>query len=147
MLKWSDIIQLATKGNLTPEAKVQKTDAQWKEHLSPEEYRVTRSKGTEKAFSSSMCVSYDPGIYSCICCNTQLFDSTRKFNSGTGWPSFNQPIKENAIAYFDDHGFGMHRIEAVCNTCDAHLGHVFPDGPEPSGLRYCINAVALIRTA
>jgi methionine-R-sulfoxide reductase len=143
MLKWNDIIKLANKGNLPSDQKVVKTDAEWKSQLSEEEYRVTRMKGTERAHSSEMCNLFEPGIYSCICCNTDLFDSSLKFHSGTGWPSFTQAIKENAVAYHVDQSFGMTRVEALCNTCDAHLGHVFPDGPAPSGLRYCINAVSL----
>ena len=143
MLKWKDVLQYAGKRNLEPDRKVAKTDAEWKEILSYEEYRVTRLKGTERAFSSDVCSKFDPGKYRCICCGTLLFDANEKFESGTGWPSFTQPAKENAIAYHEDRSFGMSRIETTCNTCDAHLGHVFPDGPEPSGLRYCMNAVAL----
>ncbi len=90
-----------------------------------------------------MCSLFEPGLYACVCCDTLLFDSEEKFESGTGWPSFTQPFKNNAIAYHSDRSFGMHRVETTCNTCDAHLGHVFPDGPAPSGLRYCINAVSL----
>ncbi|MFT6002656.1 MAG: peptide-methionine (R)-S-oxide reductase, partial [Flavobacteriales bacterium] len=89
------------------------------------------------------CSSHESGKYNCICCNTPLFDSSIKFESGTGWPSFTDPIKPNAVAYIKDVSFGMIRVEALCNTCDAHLGHVFPDGPEPSGLRYCINSVSI----
>jgi methionine-R-sulfoxide reductase len=90
-----------------------------------------------------MCSLFEPGRYTCICCNTLLFDASTKFESRTGWPSFTQPIKENAIAYSGDFSYGMQRVETLCNVCQAHLGHVFPDGPEPSGLRYCMNAVAL----
>lgn len=143
MLKWIDVIKFASKGNPTPDRRVEKTDAEWKMQLTAEEYRVTRLKGTERAFSSQVCSLFEPGLYSCVCCGTPLFDATEKFESGTGWPSFTQPIKENAIAYIQDNSYGMRRIETVCNTCDAHLGHVFPDGPMPSGLRYCINAVAM----
>lgn len=143
MLKWIDVIKFATKGNLAPDRKVEKTDAEWRAQLSEEEYRVTRKKGTERAFSSEMCSLFEPGLYACVCCNTLLFDASEKFESGTGWPSFSQPVKENVIAYIEDRAFGIRRIETVCNTCDAHLGHVFQDGPMPSGLRYCMNAVAL----
>jgi methionine-R-sulfoxide reductase len=104
---------------------------------------VTRHAGTERPFSSEMCSLFEPGIYACRCCGTVLFDAQQKFESGTGWPSFTQPLRPNVIAYHADTRHGMTRVETVCNTCDAHLGHVFPDGPPPSGLRYCMNAVAL----
>ena len=143
MLHWKDIMHFATEGNPEPDRKVVKTEEEWKAQLTEEEYRVTRQKGTERAFSSDMCSLFEPGLYQCVCCGTLLFDATEKFESGTGWPSFTQPIKGNVIAYYHDRSYGMSRVETVCNTCDAHLGHVFPDGPAPSRLRYCINAVAL----
>jgi methionine-R-sulfoxide reductase len=143
MLKWPDILQFAKEGNPAPDRKVVKTDEQWREQLSAEEYRVTRQAGTERAFSSEMCGLFEPGIYDCLCCGTVLFDANEKFESGTGWPSFTQPVTRNAIAYRLDESHGMQRVETVCNTCDAHLGHVFPDGPPPSRLRYCMNAVSL----
>ncbi len=143
MLKWIDVIKIANHSNPAPDKKVIKTEAEWKELLTEEQYRVTRLKGTERAHSSDMCTLFEPGKYECICCGTELFDSGEKFDSGTGWPSFTQPIKDNAVAYFKDTSHGMYRVETTCNTCDAHLGHVFQDGPMPSGLRYCINAVAL----
>ena len=146
MLNWNDVIKFANDGNPTPDRRVVKTEAEWKAQLSDEEYRVTRQKGTERAFSSEMCGLFQPGLYQCICCDTLLFDANEKFDSGTGWPSFTQPVKENAVGYIMDTSYGMRRIEAVCNTCDAHLGHVFPDGPAPSGLRYCMNAVSLAKT-
>ncbi|PIF33820.1 peptide-methionine (R)-S-oxide reductase [Flavobacterium sp. 9] len=143
MIKWADIIRYTNKGNPVPEKRVEKTPEEWKQILTPEEFQVTRLKGTERSFSSELCSLFDPGIYECKCCGTLLFDASEKFESGTGWPSFTQPLKENAIAYHADKSYGMIRVEVVCNTCDAHLGHVFPDGPEPSGLRYCINAISL----
>jgi methionine-R-sulfoxide reductase len=147
MLKFPDVLKLAKIGNPAPDHKVVKTEAEWHQQLSDEQYRVTRQAGTERAFSSEMCSLFEPGTYSCLCCDTVLFDSAEKFESGTGWPSFTQPIKQNVIAYrFDGPSF-LKRVETVCNTCDAHLGHVFPDGPEPSGLRYCMNAVALKKVA
>jgi peptide methionine sulfoxide reductase msrA/msrB len=146
MLKWIDIVKFATIGNPTPDSRVVKTDEEWHALLRPEEFRVTRLKGTERAHSSEMCSLFEPGIYACVCCGTLLFDGGEKFESGTGWPSFTQPIKDNAVAYHKDESYGMVRIEALCNTCDAHLGHVFPDGPKPSGLRYCMNAVSLKKT-
>ena len=143
MLNWKSLILFAKTGNPIPEKKVVKTEAEWKAQLSEEEYRVTRLKGTERPHSSELCSLFEPGIYGCVCCDSLLFDGSEKFDSGTGWPSFTQPIKENAVGYIKDVSFGMIRIEAICNTCEAHLGHVFPDGPEPSGLRYCMNAVSL----
>ena len=143
MIKWADVIHFTNKGNPTPDKRVEKTEEEWKQILTPEEYQVTRLKGTERSFSSEMCSLFDPGIYECKCCGTVLFDASEKFESGKGWPSFTQPIKENAIGYHADKSYGMIRVEVVCNVCDAHLGHVFPDGPPPSGLRYCINAVSL----
>lgn len=142
-LQWKDVLKFAREGNPKPDHKVARSEAEWRQQLSPEQYRVTRQAGTERAFSSEMCGLFEPGLYSCLCCETLLFDASEKFDSGTGWPSFTQPITLNAIAYHADDSYGTTRIETVCNTCDAHLGHVFPDGPPPSGLRYCMNAVAL----
>jgi len=140
---WNDVINFANNGNPEPARRVEKTDEEWKSQLSEETYYVTRKKGTEARFSGEHCSIYEPGIYSCICSDTKLFDSNEKFESGTGWPSFTQPIQENAVKYHKDGSFGMVRIEAMCNVCDSHLGHVFPDGPAPSGLRYCINSISL----
>ncbi|WP_158977859.1 peptide-methionine (R)-S-oxide reductase MsrB [Cellulophaga sp. L1A9] len=144
MLTWKNIISFATTGNPEPDKRVEKTEEEWKAQLTPEQYRVMRKKGTEAPHTGALCTSYESGQYNCACCNTPLFDSTIKFESGTGWPSFTQPIKENAIKYFKDSSFGMVRVEVLCNTCDAHLGHIFPDGPEPSGLRYCINSESMV---
>jgi peptide-methionine (R)-S-oxide reductase len=146
-LNWSDIIQFATKGNPIPDNTIQKTDAEWQSVLTPEQYKVARLKGTEPPHSGAYCTSYEPGLYACVCCKILLFDSTEKFESGTGWPSFTQPIKDNAIAYHKDTAYGMVRVEVVCNSCGAHLGHVFPDGPPPSGLRYCINSLSLVKSS
>ena len=143
MLKWGHILQFATKGNLQPDKRVHTTEKEWRVQLSEEVFQVTRMHGTERPFSSEMCSVFVPGQYACVCCSTLLFDANQKFESGTGWPSFTQPVKENVISYHEDLSLGSHRIEARCNTCEAHLGHVFPDGPQPSGLRYCMNAVAL----
>jgi methionine-R-sulfoxide reductase len=147
MLKWKDVLGFARNGNPAPDSRVERSEAEWRAQLTPEQYRVTRQAGTERPFSSEMCNLFEPGIYACVCCDTVLFDASEKFDSGTGWPSFTQPVKENAIAYHADTTFGMTRVETVCNTCDAHLGHVFPDGPAPTGLRYCMNAVALKKVA
>lgn len=147
MMTWEDVCRLAAEGNLTPDARVEKSEADWQAQLSPDEFQVTRLKGTERPFSSQMCSVFEPGEYACLCCDTLLFDSETKFESGTGWPSFTQAVTDNAIAYHQDFSHGMHRVETTCNTCDAHLGHVFPDGPPPSGLRYCMNALALKKVA
>lgn len=143
MLNWSDILKFAQDGNPSPDQSVVKTETEWREQLTPEQYRVLRQQGTERAFSSAMCSLFEPGLYACGACGTLLFDALQKFDSGTGWPSFTQPVKDNAIAYHADFSHGMTRVETVCNSCGSHLGHVFPDGPAPSGLRYCMNALAL----
>ena len=145
MIQWSDVENFANGNNPEPDRKVTKTEDEWRQQLTPEQFQITRLKGTERPFSSQMCDLFEPGNYACVCCETLLFDSTGKFDSGTGWPSFTQPAKENAIAYHGDNSLAMMRVEVTCNTCDAHLGHVFPDGPEPSGLRYCINAVSMAK--
>lgn len=144
MLKWSDVLSFANKGNPTPLNRVEKTNDEWKKQLTHEQYQITRLKGTERAFTGEYCEAHEPGLYACVCCGSLLFDSRVKFESGTGWPSFTQPVQENAIAYHKDTSYGMIRVEVLCNVCDAHLGHVFPDGPEPSGLRYCINSASLV---
>lgn len=143
MLNWNKVIELANNGNIEAPKRVEKTELEWKNQLSDEAYYVTRNKGTERPHSSDMCSLFEPGLYACACCKTKLFDAGEKFDSGTGWPSFTQPVNPAHIAYIKDTSFGTVRVETICNICDAHLGHVFPDGPEPSGLRYCINAVAL----
>lgn len=143
MITWKDVIHFSVNGNPTPDKRVEKTDEEWSKILTPEQFRITRLKGTERPFSGELCSIFEVGTYSCICCDTPLFDSTIKFNSSSGWPSFTQPIKENAIKHIKDSSLGMVRVETVCNTCDGHLGHVFPDGPEPSGLRYCINSESM----
>ena len=143
MLKYIDVLKFVNHGNPEPAFKVIKTPQEWQAQLSPEVYQVTRMKGTERAYSSEMCSLFEPGLYACACCGTLLFDGREKFESGTGWPSFTQPIEPHAVAYESDRSYGMRRIEALCNTCDAHLGHLFPDGPPPSGLRFCMNALSL----
>ncbi|MDH4044264.1 MAG: peptide-methionine (R)-S-oxide reductase MsrB [Gemmatimonadota bacterium] len=143
MVTWDDILRITRAENPAPPRRVERPDDDWRARLTPEEYRVTRGRGTERPFSSEMCSLFEPGRYACVCCDTVLFDSSEKFESGTGWPSFTQPTAPDVVAYHGDQSLGMHRVETTCNVCDAHLGHVFPDGPAPSGLRYCINAVSL----
>jgi peptide-methionine (R)-S-oxide reductase len=142
-MTWKDVIHYATKGNPIPDKTIVKTDNEWRAQLTEEQYQITRLKGTERAFTGEHCSTYETGKYNCTCCNTPMFDSSIKFNSNSGWPSFTDPIKENAIKYFKDTTHGMIRVEILCNTCDAHLGHVFPDGPEPSGLRFCVNSASI----
>ncbi len=123
--------------------KIVKTSQEWKKSLSPEAYYVAREHGTEPPFTGEYYNNKKAGIYRCICCNTPLFSSETKFDSGTGWPSYFQPIDETCITEKRDSSHGMERVEVLCSVCDAHLGHVFPDGPRPTGLRYCINSVCL----
>lgn len=143
MLTWNDILDFVRGGQPGPPRRVVKDPEEWRSLLEPEVFQVTRMKGTERPFSSDLCSRFEPGRYGCACCGTELFDATEKFDSGTGWPSFTQPLSPRTVGHHADYSHGMTRVETTCAVCDAHLGHVFPDGPPPGGLRYCINALAL----
>lgn len=131
-------------GPKTAGPKVVKTDAEWRVQLTPEQYKIARAKGTEPAFCGAFYDNHKPGVYHCVCCDLPLFTSETKFNSGTGWPSFFSPFASENVASHEDFSHGMRRTEILCARCDAHLGHVFEDGPKPTGLRYCLNSASLV---
>jgi len=146
MLRWTDVLKFAKYSNPEPSRRVEKSAAEWAAQLTPAQFRVLRQQATEPPYRNAYCRSYEPGVYVCAGCGSQLFTSTAKYHAISGWPSFTQTITKNALRYAFDDGFGMQRVEVCCNVCDGHLGHVFPDGPEPSGLRYCINSESLRQT-
>jgi peptide-methionine (R)-S-oxide reductase len=136
------VYSVAQKGYINVE-KVVKSDAEWRKILTPEQFEITRRQGTERSCSGAFWNNHREGVYRCVCCGNDLFQSLQKFDSKTGWPSFFAPVDPANIRTQPDNSFGMHRIEVLCARCDAHLGHVFEDGPPPTGLRYCINSIAL----
>lgn len=142
MFNWESINNYLDNGTPAPPRKVEKSEEEWKKILTPAQFNVMRKKGTERPHTGELCSFYEAGRYACAGCDTELFDSSVKFDSGTGWPSFSEPVADNVIQYELDTTYGR-RIEVLCNVCEAHLGHVFPDGPEPSGARFCINSKSL----
>ena len=142
MFNWKSITNDLDNGTPAPPRKVEKSEEEWEKILTPAQFHVMRKKGTERPHTGELCSFYKPGRYACVGCDTELFDSNLKFDSGTGWPSFSEPVADNVIQYELDTTYGQ-RIEVLCNVCKAHLGHVFPDGPEPSGVRFCINSESL----
>jgi peptide-methionine (R)-S-oxide reductase len=145
MLRWKDILIFARYSNPEPTRRVEKPEAEWARQLTPARFKVLRQKATESPYRNAYCRSYEPGLYVCAGCNSPLFDSSAKYHAISGWPSFTQPVTKNAVKYAFDPSHNMARIEALCNVCDGHLGHVFADGPAPGGLRYCLNSESLLR--
>jgi peptide-methionine (R)-S-oxide reductase len=144
MLRWIDILKYAKYSNPEPPRRVEKTAAEWRAQLTPAQFDVLRQQSTEPPYRNAYCRAYEPGKYACAGCSSLLFDSATKYHAISGWPSFTQPVAKNALRYALDDSHQMQRVEACCNVCGGHLGHVFPDGPAPSGLRYCMNSASLL---
>jgi peptide-methionine (R)-S-oxide reductase len=144
MLRWIDILKYAKYSNPEPPRRVEKTAAEWRAQLTPAQFDVLRQRSTEPPYRNAYCRAYEPGKYACAGCGSLLFDSATKYHAISGWPSFTQPVAKNALRYALDDSHQMQRVEACCNVCGGHLGHVFPDGPAPSGLRYCMNSASLL---
>ena len=145
MLRWIDVLYYSRYANPEPYRRLERTEEEWKALLSPAQYHIMREKGTERAFRNIYCRSFEPGVYNCRGCGSPLFSSKEKNHQLSGWPSFRQPVAKGAMKYAYDDSHGMKRIAVSCNVCDSHLGHVFPDGPEPATLRYCINSESMLR--
>lgn len=145
MLTWSDVLRYARYSNPEPPRRLELPEEAWARQLTPAQFRVLRQQATEPPYRNAYCRSYDPGQYVCAGCGSLLFDSATKYHAISGWPSFTQPATRSAIRYACDSSHHMQRVEASCNVCRGHLGHVFPDGPPPAGLRYCINSESLVR--
>ena len=145
MLRWKDVLTYARYGNPEPPRRVQHSEAEWARLLTPAQYQVLREAATEPPYRNAYCRTYEPGTYACAGCGTVLFKAEEKYHAISGWPSFRQPAARDAIAYFFDEGFNMQRMEARCNVCGGHLGHVFAGGPAPGGLRYCMNSASLVQ--
>ena len=145
MLYWRDILTYARYANPEPPRRVQRTEAEWEQLLTAQQYQVLRQHHTEPPYRNAYCRSYEPGEYACAGCGSGLFGAAAKYHAISGWPSFTQPLTRDAVAYFFDDSHHMQRVEARCNVCDGHLGHVSADGPAPGGLRYCLNSASLVR--
>lgn len=143
MLRWLDILKFAKYSNPESYRRVEQSAAAWQQQLTPAQFAILRNKGTESPYRNAYCRLYEPGVYTCVGCGSHLFNATEKYHAISGWPSFTQPITKGALKYLFDDCYGMQRLEVQCNVCDGHLGHVFPDGPLPSGLRFCINSACI----
>ncbi len=147
LLRWRDVLTFARYGNPEPPRRLELPEAEWAARLGPEQFRVLREARTEPAYRNEYCRSYEPGRYACAGCGQVLFDSAAKYHAISGWPSFTQPAARNALRFQFDDSHHMHRVEVLCNVCQGHLGHVSADGPEPAGLRFCINSASLVLEA